>query len=187
MRVLDLCTEFGSETAAFRDRGHEVVMLGIEGNVDIICDVRQYYPLINDKYDVIFFHPPCDQYSIANWRLGACKDRHPDMSIIWAGMRIIETLKPNHWIMENPRGCLRHFIGKPQVTIKYGDFGHYCQKPTDLWGVFPWFFSQTPDTYIRGYHNNTAFDQIRDKAKRSLLPYGLSLAICKAIERELIL
>ena len=92
MRVLDLCTEFGSETAAFKDRGHEVVMLGIEGNVDIKCDVRHYYPHINDKYHVVFFHPPCTEFSIANYRLGACKDRRPDMSIVWAGMRIITTL-----------------------------------------------------------------------------------------------
>lgn len=183
MRVLDLCTEFGSETAAFRDRGHDVVMLGIEGNVDIKCDVRQYYPYINDKYHVIFFHPTCNDFSIANYRLGACKDRHPDLSIVWAGLRIIHTLQPKYWIMENPRGCLRHFIGKPQYTINYGDFGHYSQKPTDLWGQLPMFQYSFVDKVV---HNNTAFNHgCRDPKKRALLPYSLSLAICKAIERDM--
>lgn len=195
MRVLDLCTEFGSETAAFRDRGHEVVMLGIEGGVDIKCDVRQYYPSIDDKYDFIICHPPCTEFSKANYRLGKYKDRKPDLSIVWACQRIINTLKPKYHIMENPEGALRYFIGKPQITIKYGDYGHYCQKKTDLWGEFPWFFSQTPDVYVRGFHNNTAFsgrkefnaysNRPRNQKERSLVPYGLSLAICKAIEATL--
>lgn len=182
MRVLDLCTEFGSETAAFRDRGHEVVMLGIEGDVDIKCDVRQYYPSIDDKSDVIFFHPPCTEFSLANYRLGACKDRHPDLSIVWSGLRIIDTIKPQYWIMENPRGCLRHFIGRPQYTINYGDFGHYSQKPTDLWGVIPFFFSSQIDKVV---HDGNAYKKVRDPKKRALLPYDLSLALCKAIEASL--
>lgn len=185
MRVLDLCTEFGSETAAFRDRGHEVVMLGIEGNVDIKCDVRQYFPSIDDKYDFIIAHPPCTEFSKANWRLGKYKDRHPDMSIFDACFRIIKTLKPKYYMIENPQGAARYFIGNPQVTINYGDYGHYCKKPTDLWGEFPWFFSQTKDVYVRGYHNNNAYNKIGCSKKRSLLPYGLSLAICKAIEATL--
>ena len=57
MRVLDLCTEFGSEVQAFKDRGHEVVMLGLDGDVDIRCDVRKYYPHVDDKYDFIICHP----------------------------------------------------------------------------------------------------------------------------------
>ena len=183
MRVLDLCTEFGSETAAFRDRGHEVIMLGIEGNVDIKCDVRQYFPHIDDIYDFIIAHPPCTEFSLANYRLGACKDRHPDMSIVDACFRIISTLNPRFWILENPRGCLRQFIGRPQYTINYGDFGHYSQKPTDLWGLLPFFTSSQIDKVV---HNNTAYNNgCRDPKKRALLPYALSLELCKAIERSL--
>ena len=182
MRVLDLCTEFASETAAFKDRGHEVITLGIEGDVDIKCDIRQYFPSKDDKYDVIFFHPPCPEFSIANYRLGACKDRHPDMSIVWAGQRIINTLNPKYWIMENPRGCMRYFVGKPQYTINYGDFGHYSQKPTDIWGIIPFFQSSQIDKVV---HNNTAYNRCGDPKKRALLPYGLSLALCKAIERDM--
>jgi hypothetical protein len=189
MRVLDLCTQFASETKAFKDRGHEIVTLGIEGDVNIKCDVRQYFPSIDDKYDFIIAHPPCTEFSKANWRLGKYKDRKPDTSIFDACFRIINTLKPIYWMIENPQGAARHFIGKPTITIKYGDYGHYCMKQTDLWGEFPWFFSQTPDTYERGHHSHTAFrynsNGIKTAAQRSLLPYGLSLAICLAIEGDL--
>lgn len=179
MKVLDMCTEYGSETAAFRDRGHEIVTLGIEGDVDIKCDVRNYYPSVDDHYDFVICHPPCTEFSIADWRKGACAKRNPDMSIVWACMRIIETLKPQFWMLENPRGCLRQKIGMPQVTIKYGDYGFPSSKPTDLWGVFPWFYSQTP--VIQQKNIKYAFANDRKK-NRSMIPYGLSLAICISIE-----
>lgn len=186
MRVFDGCTKFKSETKAFSDRGHEVVSLGIEGDVTICCDIRKYYPSVDDKYDFMTFHPPCTEFSKSNWRKGKYITRNPDMSIVNACLRIVETCKPRYWMIENPQGALRYFIGMPQVTINYGDYGHYCKKPTDLWGVFPWFWSNTPDTYIRGYHNHTAFRNCKKtQEERAMVPYGLSLAICKAIENDL--
>lgn len=179
MRVLDLCTEFGSETAAFRDRGHEVETLGICGDVTYLQDVRTFLP--TKKYDFISAHPPCTEFSIANSRARKCKDRKPDLSIVEACFRIVHDAKPGFWMIENPRGCLRHFIGRPQYSIRYGDFGHYCQKPTDLWGVLPYFQSMTPNTVPAGAFSNGT----RRADQRALLPYALSLAICKAIEREL--
>lgn len=186
MRVLDMCTEFASETAAFKARGHEVITLGIDGNVNIKCDIRQYYPSVDEKYDFIICHPPCTELSIANYRLGDCKNRNPDMSIVDACLRIIETLKPTYWMMENPRGCLRHKIGMPTITIKYGDYGHYSQKPTDLWGEFPWFWSSEIDTHIKGFAGWSPYSSgTRKPQERALIPYGLSLAICKAIENDM--
>jgi len=184
VRVLDLCTEFGSEIAAFRNRGHEVETLGIKGNVTYLQDVRTFHPI--KKYDFISAHPDCKEFSKANWRLGKCKDRKPDLSIVQACFRIVREAKPQYWMIENPEGCLRYFIGLPQYRIRYGDFGHYCQKPTDLWGVLPFFKSMKPNTVIKGHHNITAYSNgTRSASKRALVPYALSLAICKAIEDTL--
>ena len=181
MRVLDLCTEFGSEVQAFKDRGHEVKMLGLDGDVDIRCDVRQYYPHVDDKYDFIICHPPCTGFSLANYRLGACKDRNPDLSIVWACFRIIETLVPKYWILENPRGCLKYFIGEPSYKINYSDFGFASMKPTYLWGSIPMFNFCTPNKDFKPWKDSVP----RNPKKRALLPYGLSLAICKAIENDM--
>jgi len=184
MKVLDLCTEFGSETAAFRDRGHDVETLGIVGNVTYLQDARAFHP--TKKYDFITAHPPCTEFSIADWRKGPCKDRSPDMSIVEACFRIITEAKPRFWMLESPRGCLRHFIGRPQYTIRYGDFGHYCQKPTDLWGVLPWFQSYVVNRVQKQSNGLTAYTNgTHNTAQRALVPYGLSLAMCEATEREL--
>ncbi len=184
LRIFDGCTKLKSETRAFSEHGHEVISLGIEGDVTICCDIRQYFPSINDHYDFMIFHPPCTEFSKSNWRLGKYKDRKPDLSIVDACFRIVNTCKPRYWIIENPQGALRHFIGKPQVTINYGDYGHYCKKPTDLWGIFPWFWSRVPETYVKGKHNHTAFrhSRVSNPDLKALVPYALSLAWCEAIE-----
>ena len=136
LKVFDGCTEFGSETQAFRDRQHEVTTLGLEGDVSIKMDIRDFHT--TEHYDFMFFCPPCTEFSIANNRyLGGCKDRTPDLSIVNACFRIVEEAKPTFWIIENPRGCLRYFIGRPTITVNYSDYGYVSKKPTDLWGVFP--------------------------------------------------
>ena len=188
LNIFSGCTEYGSEVQAFKDRNHNVVTLGMYGDVDIKKDIRDvhFYHCIG-YYDFMTFHPPCTEFSIANWRLGKCKDRTPDMSIVNACFRIVQEAKPKYWMIENPQGCLRHFIGRPQYSIKYGDYGHYCQKPTDLWGVLPWFSSYCNNTVPLSVHNISAHSEgPSDPAKRAMLPYGLSKVLCNAIEDDLL-
>lgn len=185
LNVFSGCTEYGSEVQAFKDRGHDVTTLGLCGDVDIIKDIRDYHT--TEHYDFMTFHPPCTEFSKANWRLGKCKDRTPDMSIVEACFRIVQEAKPKYWMIENPQGCLRHFIGRPQYCIKYGDYGHYCQKPTDLWGVLPWFGSYLKNN-VQKYTGNLSAHSFgpRSPAKRALVPYSLSMVLCKAIEEAIL-
>ena len=59
------------------------------------------------------------------------------MKVAGACFEAVAYLKPKKWLIENPRGRLRH-LGpkKPNSSIFYSDFdGDYpAQKPTDLWG-----------------------------------------------------
>ena len=184
LKVFSGCTEYGSEVQAFKDRGHDVITLGIDGDVDIKQDIRDvHFYHANGYYDFMTFHPPCTEFSKANWRAGKCKDRTPDMSIVEACFRIVKEAKPTYWMIENPQGCLRHFIGRPQYCIKYGDYGHYSQKPTDLWGVLPWFGSYQNNN-VQKYTGNLSAHSFgpRSPAKRALVPYGFSMVLCKAIE-----
>lgn len=179
MKVFDGCTEFGSEVQAFVDRGHDVTTLGLEGDVDIKMDIRNYR--VNEYYDFMIFCPPCQEFSIAKGV--ACKERDVDLSVVKACFRIVKEAHPKFWIIENPRGCLRHFIGRPTVTVKYSDYGFICQKPTDLWGDFPWFWSVVPrNKKLISFRKILGFTK-KQRAKRSLVPYGLSLSLCIAIEK----
>ena len=184
LKVFSGCTEYGSEVQAFKDRGHDVITLGIEGDVDIKQDIRDvHFYHANGYYDFMTFHPPCTEFSKANWRAGKCKDRTPDMSIVEACFRIVQEAKPTYWMIENPQGCLRHFIGRPQYCIRYGDYGHYSQKPTDLWGVLPWFGSYQKNN-VQKYTGKLSAHSFgpRSPSKRALVPYGFSMVLCKAIE-----
>lgn len=184
LRVFSGCTEYGSEVQAFIDRGHIVETCGISGDVTYLQDIRTFHPA-KKHYDFMSFHPDCSQFSKANWRLGKCKDRNPDLSVVEACFRIVNEAKPTYWMIENPTGCLRHYIGRPQYSIKYGDFGHYCQKPTDLWGVLPFFQSYQINKVPLGHHGVTAYTNgTRRPDQRAIVPYGLSLVICLAVERE---
>ena len=181
LNVFSGCTQYGSEVQAFKDRGHNVALLGLEGDVDFKMDIRDFHT--NGQYDFMTFHPPCTEFSKANWRLGKCKDRTPDLSIVEACFRIVQESNPTFWMIENPQGCLRYFVGRPQYCIKYGDYGHYCQKPTDLWGVLPWFQSYQINRVPVGVHNNTAYSHgPQQAALRALIPYKFSMVLCKAIE-----
>lgn len=177
MLILDVCAGTGSATQAFKDRGHDVDTLDIVGEHTYVCDVREWHP--TKQYDFIWMSPPCTEFSLAK-RIH-CRDRHPDLSIVKACLRIVSEAVPEHWIMENPKGCLRHFIGAPVITVRYSDYGGRTVKPTDLWGVFPWFFSEGFNIHPTPW--DTAFPCHTDKG-RMKVPYGLSLAICKALERE---
>lgn len=173
MKVLDLCAGTKSATAAFRDRGHTVETLDIAGDHTYVCDVRSFFP--DKEYDFVWASPPCTEFSLV--RGIKCRDRHPDMSIVDACLRICKTAP--YWALENPRGCLRYFIGKPVICLRYGDYGYVSEKPTDLWGEFPWFFSQEKRQRTVDFRTAFPFDR---SGRRSQVPYGLSLAICRALE-----
>ena len=69
LKVLSGCTEFGSEVQAFKDRGHDVITLGLEGAVDINKDIRDvHFYHVEGYYDFMTFHPPCTCFSIAGVR-----------------------------------------------------------------------------------------------------------------------
>ena len=57
-------------------------------------------------------------------------------------MNVIDFLKPPVFMIENPRGRLRHWKpfnkwltkhGHSRLMVFYGNYDHYLPKPTDIW------------------------------------------------------
>ena len=51
-------------------------------------------------------------------------------------MRLILLNKPKFWALENPKGYLRGFLGKPTLTFEPWWYGDNWRKVTDIWGNF---------------------------------------------------
>lgn len=95
------------------------------------------YILYTEVYGILAA-PPCTEFSLAKGsrprNLEAAMDIvNACLRIIWH-CRIAGNLK--FWAMENPRGLLRQFLGKPVMTFEQWQFGDEGIKPTDLWGYF---------------------------------------------------
>jgi hypothetical protein len=211
VRVLDLFAGKKGASAAFVDRGHEVVTLDISEHFgctltsDILCcdadSLNTYGP-----FDFIWASPPCEAFSVASmghhWKGGDCAYKpateHAVVSqeIVAHTIRLIAALSPRAWVMENPRGVLRKLrcvAGIPQVEVCYCRYGHRAMKPTDLWGRLPdgWLprpmcHNGHPDHEAAPRGSKTGTQGLGNAADRAVVPYDLSLSLCKAMERQLL-
>jgi hypothetical protein len=207
MRVLDLFSGLGGGSAPFRDRGHDVVTLDRDPRfrctitADILqCDAESlatYGP-----FDFIWASPPCEAFSVASighhWTGGVCayeaKTPHAVVSqeIVAHTVRLVASLAPRAWVMENPRGVLRKLPcvrGIPRVTVTYCQYGDSRMKPTDLWGRYPDGWTPRPmchngdpchERSPRGAKTGT--QGIAGAAERAVVPYALSLSLCVLTE-----
>jgi site-specific DNA-cytosine methylase len=152
--ILDLCGGTGSWSKPYREAGYDVRVITLPE-----YDVRTYEP--PDNVYGILAAPPCTEFSVLNC-IAEARDRDEDagMEIVNACLKIIEKCNPKFWAMENPRGYLRKYMGKPALTFQPWQFGDGWTKATDLWGRFaPPVWSTTVGTTFR---NSTS---TRDRAE----------------------
>lgn len=153
MRVLDLFAGLGGWSAAFRDRGHDVVTLDLDPRFGCtitgdVLQVRDLSDLEGDRgpFDVVLASPPCEAFSTLmigrNWRIhNATGHVSPKNARTSLGLRIalhtfalVAHYAPRWYAIENPRGMLRRVSPRPPTTTTwYCRWGETRAKPTDLW------------------------------------------------------
>jgi hypothetical protein len=223
VKVLDLFSGLGGWSQAFAARSHQVVTVDIElGFKPTLCadimtltlaDFGQWAEKGQTDpgsaiFDVILASPPCNCFSVASiyrhWKDSRPKDDATVKAIKLVGhtLDLIISLHPRFWILENPRGMMRHVLGKPAITTFYAAWGMPYLKPTDLWGVLPDIAWRKPTKWEkapRGAHTgvqSNAFgirkrwpvnmsNSIAGPALRAKVPYALSEAVCLACEKAL--
>ena len=195
MRVVDLFSGTGSATAAFLDRGHDVEEVEIERGGDVLT----WEP--EGHYDFIWASPPCQAFSVAGFSHGHFKDGISQTETAKMGLRLLERVlylygkaDSTFFIWENPRGLMRKFVPSSieRRTVWYCQYGAKYAKPTDLFGRFPLFFKAhscrngAPDhEYSPRGSKNGGIQALTGARIRSVVPYGLSLALCRAAEKDL--
>jgi site-specific DNA-cytosine methylase len=194
MLCLDLCSGTGGFSQAFLNAGWDVIR--IDNNerfknvpntiIADVCDIPNVLKIIsNRKVNVILVSPPCERFSLmgGSWpKEGIGKA----MAIVGACLDLVVALKPDYWVLENPKARLRWFLGKPKTTIRQKDYGGLLPKPTDLWGnvCLPMLQRTTPP--MKG-HGPTERRRLgvpmlgSNSAKNAEIPLGLSQTILEAV------
>jgi hypothetical protein len=226
MRVLDLFSGLGGWSAAFKERGHDVLTVDIEPKFkpDIVADIltinsidKLYNKQGAETFDIVLASPPCEKFSIAaawmhNWKKDKNGIYKPNNAKAKQALKVVahtfwlleNTFSGKYYVVENPRGYMRLVFTKPEAEVNYCQYASDKEiaspnyfKATDLWGKLPPSFipkkcrSGNKDHVFTGGHNDYQFATrgIRkdetSAAKRALIPYGLSEAMCIAAESDL--
>jgi len=187
--ILDLCGGTGAWSEPYRKFGYDVRLITLPD-----YDVETYEPPKN-VYGILAA-PPCTIFSLANHRVNRLnRDFKKAMICVRACLNIIWTVQENgaqlkFWALENPKGYLYNFLGKPAFYFQPWQFGETdfrATKRTAIWG----YFNQPVKTvikrnvpYIRDPRNTKSTNsnpgwQV-NKEKRAITPAGFANAFFKA-------
>lgn len=138
--ILDLCAGTGAWSQPYVDAGYDVRRITLPDQ-----DVR-LFKAPAERIHGILAAPPCTHFSIVGVKHWKTKDS-PDLfdakgkalllqalSVVDACLRIIHTVKPDWWALENPVGRLKYWIGNPRYTFQPWEYGDPWTKRTCIWG-----------------------------------------------------
>ena len=153
--ILDLCGGTGSWSLPYKENGYNVRVITLPK-----YDIRNYkVPRLGTIYGVLAA-PPCTMFSLARTTAKTPRNFKEAMQIVKACLEIIWHVQPHFWVMENPKGLLRKFLGKPAFSFDASEYGETYNKATDLWG----YFNPPPKLEIYSRYPST------DKNTRKLPP-----------------
>ena len=209
--MLDLFSGLRGWSDPFRERGHETFTIELderfEADAHIDCgDVGAVIAAVPWRPDIILASPPCTSFTMMtvgkNWTHAGEPKRESAVQgrrLVLSTVRIIAALRPEWWIIENPRARLRSigFLeGFERRTVTYCHLGESRMKPTDLWGVFPPSLAlpveclNLPSPCPLGFdpchvpapRGSTTGTQGMDSAESAKIPAALSRLVCVAAE-----
>ena len=181
--ILDLCSGSGAWSAPYDAAGYSVQRIDInDGN-----DVRDYKIDTALKVHGILAGPPCTHFAgsgARHWKTKGIQPLRDGLSIVDACVRIIHFYNPVWWVLENPVGRLRHYIGPPKMYFDPCDYGDAYTKKTCLWGRFNKPI-KTPVEPVRVCNQGSWIQKlggksVRTKRLRSITPEGFSRAFFDA-------
>ena len=149
--ILDLAGGTGAWSKKYKEAGYRVINVTLPfydvlktkiGSKYIIFQGGSEKTLIVRISDIygILAAPICTMFSKARTTAKTPRDFRQGMKLVIACLNIIWECRYDHklafWCLENPRGYLNQFLGKPVFTFDPCDFGDPYTKRTYLWGYF---------------------------------------------------
>lgn len=150
MKILELFAGTASFSNVAKAQGHTTFTSDYDAQfkTDYCVDIMEFdTKRVPFQPNFIWASPPCETFSVASigkhWNI----DNTPKTEAAVEGMKrvektisIINELKPDYWVIENPRGKLRKLLmmqGFERHTVTYCQYGDTRMKPTDLWTNIP--------------------------------------------------
>lgn len=195
----DLFSGLGGFSQAFKDRGWSVVTVDIDErfNPNLCADIMDVDPKrLPQNPDIILISPPCNCFSVASIRWHWTKHDNGTITpndsakeaikLVDKALWLKDQLNPRFWVLENPTGMMRRVLGSPYIKTSFAAWGNKNLKPTDLWGNLPFMVFPIATEWEKAPRGSRKGTQgIKDPAERAKIPYGLSLALCRAVEDAL--
>ena len=131
--ILSLCDYTGTWSAPYEAAGYDVVRVDIKRGDDVRL-MKHAGPVRG-----ILAAPPCTHFasSGARWWEGKGQDAVLEgLAVVDACCRIILAHDPLWWVLENPVGRLKDYLGEPAMAFDPCDYGDTYTKRTLLWGHF---------------------------------------------------
>ena len=172
--------------------------------IDQVCNIFDFdiekALNVTGKPNIIWFSPPCTKFSIAscyrNW--SKINEKYiPKSEGALIGLKILDKinelineLKPDYFIIENPRGLMRkmpHFQKYNLETVWYCQYDDKRAKPTDLWFNFDFKGKSCKNGNPQCHHersprgSKTGTQGLKNNYERSKIPYKLCESIIDTI------
>ena len=134
LTVLSLCDATGEWSEPYVKAGYDVRRIDLNNGADVRLFKALPYPVRG-----VLAAPPCTEFasSGARWWEGKGQAALLDaLAIVDACLRIVTVHRPLWWVIENPIGRLRDYLGEPRMSFNPSDYGDPYTKRTLLWGHF---------------------------------------------------
>lgn len=139
--IISICDYTGIWSKPYSRAGYNVVQLDIKLGQDIRL---LKYP---GKVHGVIAQPPCTHLASSGARWWESKGESAlleAMSVVDACMRLILVTSPEWWVLENPVGRLKDYLGPYTFSFDPADFAGLADNPIDeaytkktcLWGNF---------------------------------------------------
>lgn len=140
--ILSLCDYTGTWSQPYVDAGYNVVRVDIKNGLDV-----RHLQWADTQVWGIIAQPPCTHFAGSGARWWAKKGKgaiEEGMALVDACLRAVLIYDPMWWVLENPVGRLRHYIGPFVETYNPWEFAMLADDPdseaytkrTCLWGSF---------------------------------------------------
>lgn len=202
-KILSLFDYTGTWPQPYKEAGYEVICLDIK-NGDDVFDVDAEWVEKNGPFQGIMAAVPCTDFSVSGAQYWPAKDEdgrtEQSVALLNKTLQVIKLANPEWWVIENPVGRIKNWIGKPKLYFNPCDFGGYLAegekthdmapaqdaytKKTGLWGNFnePKKIPVEPQKSCKqgSWLQKLGGKSEKTKYLRSITPLGFSRAFFQA-------